>query len=161
MSDIENTGSQEEKVNRLRFFLKEFKQLAERSDIAFRRSSESLQTQIVAWIMEELDYYTKGSLRPVQPLVTAGKAIAKEEKLHFSISAEVLAILIRASMENKVITNKYKTDVFDYMVNYVSTKQAEILSANSLSKKSYAAERRAKDVAIDTLHRLIKTIHEY
>jgi hypothetical protein len=47
------------------------------------------------------------------------------------------------------------------MVNYVSTKQAEILSANSLSKKSYAGERRAKDVAIDTLHRLIKTIHEY
>jgi hypothetical protein len=46
------------------------------------------------------------------------------------------------------------------MVHYVSTKQAETLRANSLIKKSYA-ERRAKDAAIDMLHELIKTIHEY
>jgi len=45
----------------------------------------------------------------MQPLPTAGSVIAKEEKLHFPISAEVFAILIRALRENNVVTNKYKT----------------------------------------------------
>jgi len=96
----------------------------------------------------------------MQPLPTAGSVIPKEEKLHFPISAEVFAILIRALRENNVVTNKYKNEVYEYMVHYVSTKQAETLRANSLIKKSYA-ERRAKDAAIDMLHELIKTIHEY
>jgi hypothetical protein len=41
-------------------------------------------------------------------------------------------------MENNVVTNKYTNEAYEYIVDCVSTKQAETLSANSLMEKSYA-----------------------
>jgi hypothetical protein len=158
ISNLKILETIEDKKHWLRFFLKEFNQLKERNDIAYKPSAASLKTQIIGWMSEEIIYLDKEN----QPLDNKAKqTIANEEKLHLSISVDVFTLISRAAKDNKVITNKHNTDVFKNLAKYVSTKQAETLSANSMIKKSYVADRKAKEVAIDVLHGLIKRIHDY
>jgi hypothetical protein len=159
--NIEMSETIEKKVDKLRFFLKEFNQFKERPNMAYTKFSLSLKEQIVGWISEEIDYQVKGSLPHQTTAGATEKTMPKEDKLHLSIPGDVFAIIVRAVKDNKVITNRHKTEVFKNLSKYVSTKQAETLSVNSLIKKSYDPERRAKHAAIDVLHELIKTIHEY
>lgn len=158
IGNIEMLETIEEKRDRLRFFLKEFNQLKQRTDIAYLPSSASLKEQIIGWITEEMNYLDKGAQLPKSK---SNPAIANEEKLHLSISVEVFTLISRAAKDNKVITNKHNTEVFKNLSKYISTKQAETLSVNSMIKKSYVAEKSSKDAAIDVLHGLIKKIHEY
>jgi hypothetical protein len=158
VSDIDILLSVEEKKDRLRFFLKELNQCKERTDIAFKPLSPSLKEQIARWICEEIIYLDNGS----QPAGHNGKQpVTNDEKIQLSTPVEVISLIARAAKDNKVITNRYNTEVFKNLSKHVSTKQAETLSVNSMIKKSYVAERRTKEAAIDVLHGLIKRIHEY
>ncbi len=157
-ANIEAAGNPGDQVDKLRFFLKEFNQCKERPNIAFRRSLPSLKEQIITWISEEIAYRVKRSLNFSE---NPEKPVAKEDKLLLSISAEVLTLITRAAKENNVVTNKHKTEVFKSISKYTSTQHAETLSVNSLIKKSYVVDRKAKDAAIEVLHGLIKRIHGY
>jgi hypothetical protein len=158
IGNIEMLETIEDKRDRLRFFLKEFNQLKERTDVAYVPSSTSLKEQIIEWISQEMIYMDK--VTPVSKN-KGNQPVANEEKLQLSLSVEVVTLISRAAKDNNIITNRHNTDVFKNLSKYVSTKQAETLSVNSMIKKSYAAEKRSKDAAIDVLHGLIKRIHEY
>lgn len=84
-----------------------------------------------------------------------------EEKLHLSISVDVLTIIARAAKDSKLIVNKQNREIYQNISSYVRTKNADNLSINSMIKKSYVAERGSKEKAIDILHEMIKKIHEY
>mgnify|MGYP001555270465 FL=1 len=84
-----------------------------------------------------------------------------EEKLHLSVSVDVLTIIARAAKDSKLIVNKQSREMFQNISSFVRTKNAEHLSVNSMVKKSYVAERGSKEKAIDMLHEMIKRIHEY
>jgi hypothetical protein len=159
--NIEMSETIEKKIDKLRFFLKEINQFKERPNIAYKKFPLSLKEQIVGWISEEIGYQAKGSLPHQTTAEAKEKTMPQEDKLHLSIPGDVIALMMRALKDNNVITNRHKTEVFKNLSKYVSTKHAETLSVNSLIKKSYDPERRAKDAAIDVLHQLIKTIHEY
>ena len=156
--NIEMLETIEDKRDRLRFFLKEFNQLKERNDIAYKPSSSSLKEQIIGWISEEMIYLDKGA----PSYDNKGKqSLTNEEKLHFSLPAGALTLIARAAKENQIITNKHNSEVYKILSKTISTKLAETLSVNSMIKKSYVAEKRAKDAAIDALNGLIKKILQY
>ena len=161
IANIEKSGTFEKKIDKLRFFLKEFNQLKERPNIAYKKLSLSLKEQIVEWILEEIDYHSKGTLPHQANAEATEKTMPKEDKLLLSIPGDAIAVLVRGLKDINVITNMHKTEVFKNLSKHVSTKHAETLSVNSLIKKSYDPERRAKQAAIDVLHHLIKKIHEY
>jgi len=158
MDQLELIHTIEDKIDKLRFFLKEWNQFKERSNIAYKSYLKSLKEQVVEWISEELIYLCKHLFLQTTSTEAVEKATKIEEKLQLSISAEVLTVIVRAAKDNKLIINKYNKSVFENMSKYVSTKKAENLSVNSLIKKSYDPNRRAKDTAIDILHGMIKSI---
>ena len=141
ISNIEVLETIEDKRDRLRFFLKEFNQLKERTDIAYKPLSPSLKEQIISWISEEIIYLDNG-FKPSDNKGT--QSLTNEEKLHLSIPADAVTLIARAAKDNEVITNKYNTEVYKIISKYISTKHAETLSVNSMIKKSYVAESRAK-----------------
>jgi hypothetical protein len=150
LNDIE---SREIKLEVLFLSLKKYNQLAQKKGMIYNCKCASLKEQIIAWIQEEINFIEKKQTNEV--------AAATKEKLHLSISVDVLSIIARAAKDSKLIINKEKSEMYKNLSTYVRTKNAENLSVNSMIKKSYVADRSSKETAIDVLHDLIKRIHGY
>ena len=161
MVHIEMATTLQSRINRLQFFLKEFIQFKERPNMAFCRFSESLKNQIVTWISVENGYYLESVSLPVEEVQSLQKKPIAAQKLQVSVAVDVLSILFRAAKDTNVITNKHKTEVYKNISHHIRTPQSEIVSVNSLTKKSYVPEERVKHIAIDLLHSMIKKIHEH
>lgn len=161
ISNIKKATSLQTRINRLQFFLKEFNQFKVSPNMACCRFSESLKNQVVAWITAENAYYLESVSHGVEKVQSPQKKPTGDQKLRFSFAVDVLAIIFRAAKDTNVITNKHKTEVYKNISDLFRTPQSEIVSVNSLTKKSYLPEDRAKHIAIDALHSMIKKIHEY
>jgi hypothetical protein len=160
-ADLEKEDGLECKLNRLCFYLKEFRQLRERPKIAYNSYMPSLKEQIVEWISEEIIYQERRVVPSSNHLMVKEETIAREEKVQLSLSMEVFALIVRAAKDNKLVMVKHAMEFFKIIAKYFSTKQAATISINSLRNKSYTAESSAKREAIDILHAMIKRIHEY
>ena len=160
-AELEKEDTLESKLNRLRFYLKEFRQLAERPKVAYKSHSPSLKEQIVGWISEEIIYQERRVVFSSANFLDKENTIAYEEKVQLTFSVEVFAIIVRAAKDNKLVMVKHAMEFFKIIPKYFSTKQATTISTHSLRNKSYTAELSAKREAIDILHAMIKRIHEY
>jgi len=150
-----------QKTEKLAEYLKEINQINEKPGIAFKPKVESVKSRITAWLSEEM-YFMEQKQRLlfiVEPKSEA--ALPDDEKLHFSTSVEVLTLLARSAKDSRLILNKQSTTMYKSLVKFVRTTHSESLSANSLLKKGYVAERSAKQTAINILHEMIKHIHKY
>ena len=160
-AELEKEDTLESKLNRLRFYLKEFRQLGERPKVAYKSYTPSLKEQIVGWISEEIIYQERRVVSSSAIFVDKENTIAYEEKVQLTFSVEVFAIMVRAAKDNKLVMVKHAMEFFKIIPKYFSTKQATTISTHSLRNKSYTAELSAKREAIDILHAMIKRIHEY
>ena len=77
------------------------------------------------------------------------------------LSTDQTALILRAADELKIIIAKSMNEVFKTIVPHLSTPYKENLSYDSMRSKSYAAETRDKEIAIQTLEKIIKKIKEY
>ena len=158
INGIESKNNQFEELN---FLLKKFNQLPERLGMCYNYKNASLKEQIISWIAEEIYFIEKNYKNAYQPPDATVENIDNEEKLHLSISVDVLTLIARAAKDNNVILNKHRTEIFKNISRHLRTKNAANLSVNSMIKKSYVAERSNKESAIDILHDMIKRIHGY
>jgi hypothetical protein len=159
--EVKNEHSTENKINRLCFFLKELRQLEEKPNMAFKNNRRSLKEQITEWISEEIRYHERNVLSVSVDQAEKEKALLTGEKVQLSVSVDVFTIIVRAAKDNKLIITKHSTELFKLVSKHFSTKQASTISTNSLRNKSYVAESHAKREAIDFLHGMIRSIHEY
>jgi len=159
--EVNKEDTPESKINRLCFFLKEFRQLEEKPNLAFKNNCRSLKEQICTWISEEIIYHERNLQSFSSNLSAKEDALLIEEKVQLSVSVEVFTIMVRAAKDNKLIITKHATELFKMVSKYFSSKQAKTISTHSLRNKSYVAESAAKREAIDFLHGMIKSIHEY
>jgi hypothetical protein len=159
--EVNNEQSTENKINRLFFFLKEFRQLEEKPNMTFKNNRRSLKEQITEWISEEIRYHERNVLSVSVDHAEKENALLTGEKVQLSVSVDVFTIIVRAAKDNKLIITKHSTELFKIVSKHFSTKQAPTISTHSLRNKSYVAESSAKREAIDFLHGMIRSIHEY
>jgi len=141
---------------------KELNQIPVKPNVALKPNCVSLRDQLNQWITEEIQYLeTRQRLLSVAPSFKASTTVNDEEKLQFSVSVNVLAILVRAAHESKLILNKHGTTVFNTVSKFSSTVQTKNPGAKSMDKKSHDPERSHKAKAINALQDMIRLIQDY
>ncbi len=166
IGDMVNTlngiGETKDRTAQLSKWQKEINQIPVKPNIVLKPNCVSLRDQLSQWIIEEIQYLeTRQRLLSVAPGFKSRTSINDEEKLNFSVSVNVLAILIRAAHESKLILNKHGTTVFNTVSKFSSTLQAKNPGAKSMDKKSHDPERSHKAKAINALQDMIRLIQDY
>jgi hypothetical protein len=72
-----------------------------------------------------------------------------------------MALVLRAADELRIIMARSLNSVFKSIVPHLSTPYQENISYDSMRSKSYSAEQRDKEIAIQTLQQMINKIKEY
>lgn len=162
VNTLNGIGETKDRTAQLSKWQKEINQIPVKPNIALKPNCVSLRDQLNQWITEEIQYLeTRQRLLSVAPAFKASDSINDEEKLNFSVSVNVLAILVRAAHESKLILNKHGTTVFNTVSKFSSTLQTKNPGAKSMDKKSHDPERSHKAKAINALQDMIRLIQDY
>lgn len=147
---------------------KEFNQMHRKLGIALYPQQIDLKDELSNWFSQEIFYLEKKlhfSIVPLRDKVAGIKektTVEKERsKVLCVLSTDQTALILRASDELKILVAKSMNEVFKTIVPYLSTPYKENLSYDSMRSKSYVAETRDKEIAIQTLEKMIKKIKEY
>jgi hypothetical protein len=94
---------------------------------------------------------TKSKANPEKP----------KQKVMCMLSTDQTGLILRATDELRILVSKSMNEVFKTIVPHLSTPYKEDLSYDGMRSKSYVAEDRDKQIAIETLERIIKKIKQY
>ncbi len=154
-----------ERMERLLFNLKSFKQLHLKPGVVFLSKDAGLNEQVDNWFSQELFYLEKRIHYAIVPLKEKEQKTAsknkEKEKLLSILSVDQMALILRAADELKIVMAHSLNSVFKSIVPYLSTPYQENISYDSMRSKSYSAETRDKKIVSETLQQMIKKINEY
>jgi len=158
-----NVEGTKEKKEEWLFQEKYFRQFYQRTDIVFMTNNADLKTQLDNWFLQRIFYLDKqiiSSLSSKESSLSKEKSV-KPQKLLSTLSVDQMALILRAADETRIIKAKSLSSVFKNIAPYLSTPQKEDISSDSMRSKSYSAETRDKEIAIQALQQLIDRIKEY
>jgi len=162
INDLEQPG---EKMDRLLFYLKLFKQYHKKPGIIFNQKDADLHKQVSNWFTQEVFYLEKQihySIIPLKGVENPKEVVQKEKtKLLSVLSVDQMALILRAADDLKIVMARSLNSVFKNIVPHLSTPYQENISYDSMRSKSYSAEMRDKEIVIETLQQMIKKINEY
>lgn len=157
-----------DRIESLLFYFKSFKQLHKKQSVVFNSKYANLNDEICNWFFQEIFYLEKKMRLSVIPLqehaeLTKSKANPEKpkQKVMCVLSTDQTALILRASDELRILVSKSMNEVFKTIVPHLSTPYKEDLSYDGMRSKSYVAEDRDKQIAIETLERIIKKIKQY
>lgn len=157
-----------EKIENLLFYFKEFNQIQIKEDIILNPHHQNLKKVLGDWFKQEIIFLEKQQHLSLTPLQSLSKKPYKstlvnrtEDKILCRLSTDQTALILRASNELKILISKSMNHVFKTIVPYLSTPNKNILSYDSMRSKSYVAEERDKELAIEALQHIIKKIQSY
>jgi len=157
-----------EKMDTLLYYYKAFNQLHRKPEMILNPKFHDLETVLGNWFTQEILYLEKKLHLSVVPLQSKKKnpidkqATAKEkQKVLCMLSTDQMGLILRASDELRILVAKSMSQVFKTIVPNLSTPYKEDLSYDGMRSKSYVAEERDKQIAVETLERIIKKIKEY
>jgi hypothetical protein len=161
-NNLEHPG---ERMERLLFYRKLFKQYQKKPAIIFNPKDTDLHKQVSNWFTQEVFYLEKQihySIIPLQENEIRKKEIRKEKtKLLSVLSVDQMALILRAAQDLEIVMARSLSSVFKTIVPYLSTPYQENISYDSMRSKSYSVEIRDKEIVVETLQQMIKKIKEY
>ena len=154
-----------EQLETLLLLRKGFKQMNSKSAVALNINERDLRTVIGNWFNQEVRYLEKKQrLSIVPPRGSTEASNNKQEeplKVLCALSVDQMGLVLRAADESKIIMARSLNAVFKQIVPHLSTASKENISWDSMRSKSYAAEKRDKEIVIQTLEQMIKKVREY
>ncbi|PLK44960.1 hypothetical protein [Emticicia sp. TH156] len=154
-----------EKISRLQFFHKAFKQIHPKPKIILNPQYYGLQTIINNWFEQEITYLKETLHLPVSPSTAIGglqDTLPKvKQKVLCNLSSDQLALILRAADEAKILVAHSMSEVFKTIVPHLSTPHKEELSYNAMRVRTYNVEDRDKEIAIAMLETIIKKIKTF
>jgi hypothetical protein len=156
------------KMENLLFYFKEFNQIQNKDGVILNPKHQNLKKVLSDWFEQEINFLEKKQHLSVVPSQTNNQkplqntTIEKiSDKVLCKLSTDQTALILRASDELKILISKSMNQVFKTIVPYLSTPNKNILSYDSMRSKSYVAEERDKELAIEALQHIIKKIQTY
>ena len=161
----EKTG---DKIENLLYYFKSFKQLHRKQSVVFNSKYANLNDEICNWFFHEILYLEKKMRLSAMPLQEHAEFIKsnaslekRKQKIMCMLSTDQTGLILRATDELRILIAKSMNEVFKTIVPHLSTPHREELSYDGMRSKSYVAEDRDKQIAIETLERIIKKIKQY
>jgi hypothetical protein len=146
----------------LRSLLKEYHAVVTNEKMALIPASVSLKSWIVEYLSGEIDYLEhKNSAEQSLIAGVQNDGTNRLSKVLCNLSADQVALVLRAADDVNAITAKSLNAVFKTIVPFLSTAQKENPSWESMRVKSYTGEDRDKEIAIQLLAEMIRKIREY
>lgn len=165
ISSVENIS---DKTDKLLFYFKEFNQMCQKSGVALSPQENGLKEEIGNWFTQEILYLEKKHQHASVPLesekgnIETKVSVAEENhKVLCTLSTDQAALILRAATELRVLKSRSLNAMFKTIVPHLSTPHKENLSYDSVRSKSYVAEERDKEKAIEALENIIERISEY
>ncbi len=157
-----------DKMDCLLFYFKEFNQIHRKAGMALHAEQTDLKDELSNWFSQEIFYLEKKLHLSIVPLRAKTENLKEKtpvknekSKVLCILSTDQMALILRAADELKILMARSMNEVFKTIVPHLSTPYKENLSYDSMRSKSYTAEERDKEIAIQTLEKLIKKIKEY
>lgn len=164
-SNINEVEQSSEKMQRLLFSLKSFKQQHTRPTAIFLNQEAGLHEQVDNWFSQEIIYLEKKIHYAFIPLKEPEQKSVpqntQKDKLLSILSVDQMALILRAADDLKIVTSRSLNNVFKTIVPYLSTPYQEDISFDSMRSKSYSAETRDKEIVRETLLQIIKKLDDY
>ncbi|MNX40495.1 hypothetical protein D3C86_708790 [compost metagenome] len=166
MNTINSQGTIEERRSTLLWHFKEFSQLYSNEKIMFEPSQQNIKDVLNNWFKHEIGYLETGmqfSPKALPDYVSKLRveAAVEENKIECILSTDQMGLILRATDESRIIKARSMSQIFKTIVPHLSTPFKKDLSYQSVRSKSYNAEERDKEIAIQTLEKIIKKIKTY
>lgn len=166
VNDLENQANLLERRNKLLLHFKEFGQLYSNEKIMFEPSEQNIRSILNNWFNHEISYLEKGmelslELKNDSMTKSVDGIISVENKIECILSTDQMGLILRATDESRILKAKSMSQIFKTIVPHLSTPFKKDLSYQSVRSKSYNAEERDKEIAIETLEKIIKKIKTY
>lgn len=163
--EIKTLPSLDEQHKQLAFKRKEFQQMHVKPGICYDPSYNSLQSEVDRWFGHEIFYVEeKLKLTSIHESATVQpEANKKHEKFKIMVmlTGDQIGLALRGLEQDRVIIAPTKKAVFETVVPYLSTKERPDLSPGNTRAKSYDVSDHDKQVVIEMLEKLTKTISEF
>lgn len=152
--------------NMLLFYFKELNQIQSSDHVMFEPLQRNIKDILANWLEHEIAYSQKNE----KPNGISKKDFVTEQfdfsqvdpnKLECILSTDQMGLILRATDESRIVKAKSMTQVFKTIIPYLSTPFKKDLSYQSVRSKAYHAEERDKQIAIQTLEKIIKKIKTY
>ena len=155
-----------ERMDKLLYFYKAYNQLHRKPDTKLNPKYRDLDTVINNWFSQEIVYLEKKLRLTVIPLqgstaTTSRNGTKTIQKILCVLSTDQMALILRATDDLRIIHAKSLTEVFRTMAPHLSTPYKEDISHEAMRSKAYNPEERVRQIAIETLERIIQRIREY
>ncbi len=161
------TGYQ--RLERLHYHRKEFKQLHRKPGFILNPKYHDLDVIVETWFEEEIGYFERtvqipqvesalGSLSSSKDGMEKSKEISK---VLCNLTTDQMALILRGADDARIFIARSMNEVFKTIVPHLSTPHKADLSYSSMRVKSYNAEERDKEVAIEALEKVIRKIRDY
>lgn len=165
-SNLNTQTNLNDRMSRLLFSFKEFNQLYCNDKVMFEPSQQNIKGVLHNWFKCEMAYLEKeielnigpkiGSIiKPIDGLVTI------ENKIECVLSTDQMGLILRATDESRILKARSMSQIFKTIVPHLSTPFKKDLSYQSVRSKSYNAEERDKEIAIQSLEKIIRMIKTY
>lgn len=120
--------------------------------------------ELITFIESRFPNYLVASAQCIEEKIKESVTMAPlfpSDKVLCKLSTDQTALILRASTELKILISKSMNHLFKTMVPFLSTPNKVNISYNAMRSKAYIFEQRDKEIAIETLERIIKQIKEY
>lgn len=157
-----------DRIGWLLLYSKELNQIPANAAATLHPAHQNVKKVLLDWFKQEINFLEKKeNLKTAVCFASENKKlspqnpVSPEEKILCQLSTDQTALILRACQELEILVSKSMNQVFKTIVPFLSTPFKKNLSFDSMRSKAYVAEERDKEIAVETLQRIIKQIREY
>lgn len=162
---LEGFESLSERLEKLLYFCKILSKINADLKLTFNPSQQNLISFLEYWFSSEIRFAEKKAAILMQEQIDGSirsEFMEKaDSKLECILSGDQIGLILRATDEARIIKAKSMNYIFKSIVPYLSTPVKRNLSYQSVRSKSYNAEDRDKEIAIESLEKIIRKIKTY
>ena len=163
--EIEVNDSVSYRITKLLFYQKEFDRIYSNEKRSFDSSRNNIKYVLGNWFKQEINYLERtlelSKRANFEDKNEGGPSFISHNKMECDLSADQIALILRAVDESRIVKARSMNHFFKIIVPYLSTPFKKDLSYQSVRSKSYNAEDRDKNIAVQALERIIKKINSY
>jgi len=136
----------------LRYWIKAIRQFTVQSPLRYWPSLPSLQTQLLEWLHEELDYR--------ESLASEDKIDALPSTIPTGLSVSQWALFLRLMHEVGIFKPQQQMDLFRTFGRVISTKRADRISVDSLQSKYYNVEEGTRKAVQEKITQMLRAVRQ-